>query len=78
MTTVRVMAGRPCNVTLHCTACQATLTLFGPWDGPAIAAWSDAHHNPVLSGWGVADGTGYLSHVEAGHLPPPVLVIQRQ
>lgn len=73
--TVRVLAGRPCNVTLHCTACGETRTIFGGWDGTAIAGWSDQHRMPILSGWDVVDGTGYVSHVDA-HLPPAVHVRQ--
>lgn len=69
----RVLAGRPCNVTLHCGACQATTTLFGGWDGDAIAAWSDVHRLPILAGWDVVHHDGYASHVDA-NLPPTVHV----
>lgn len=72
---VRVLAGRPCNVTLHCIACQATVTLFGGWNGTAIAAWSDVHRLPILAGWDVVDGTGHASHVDS-NLPPTVHVRQ--
>lgn len=71
------MAGRPCNVTLHCNACNTTLTVFGHWDGERIAAWSDQHTIPILAGWDVIDGTGYVSHVET-NIPAAVRVVRRR